>query len=117
VLYLHAQAGLTLFRDIYRVITEPELYDALPKRVLPLSTTPPTGLTTIFDNLTQENQRLLQPKTRQVIEASAKLLSLAILDSSLRGEKLQPTDGNLQKLARSSLGRRFLIIRNSLHME
>jgi hypothetical protein len=101
LLYLHAQAGLTLFRDIYRTITLFELYDVLPKRVLPLSTTPPTDLTTLFDNETQEIQRLLQPKTRKVMEANAKLRTLAILDSSIRGEKLQPTEGDLKKLARS----------------
>jgi hypothetical protein len=40
-LYIHAQAGVTLFRDIVRSVFDQDLKVHLPSRVLPLSTTPP----------------------------------------------------------------------------
>ena len=40
-LYMHVQAGFTLFRDLYEEIFGIELNSVLPSRVLPISTTPP----------------------------------------------------------------------------
>jgi len=48
-LYIHAQAGLTLFRDVVRAVFDQDLQVHLPPRVLPLSTTPPTDLATLFE--------------------------------------------------------------------
>jgi hypothetical protein len=98
-LYIQTQAGLSLFRDIFKLVFDQELRPHLPARVLPLSTSPPLDLTTLFDNETQEIKRLLSPGSRHRTEAEAKLRSLAIVEKSLNGEKVQPSVGELKKLA------------------
>jgi len=97
-IYIHAQAGLTLFRDVVRGVFGQELTVHLPPRVLPLSTTPPTDLATLFDHEAREVERLLKPGKRRKVEAAAKLRALAIVDAAMRGDRLQPTDGDLRKL-------------------
>lgn len=99
-LYIQAQAGLSLFRDVFKSVFSEELQDHLPSRVLPLSTTPPTELATLFDNETKEIKKLLAPGVRRHTEAEAKLRSLAIVEKSLNGEKVQPSVGELQRLAK-----------------
>jgi hypothetical protein len=99
-LYIQAQAGLSLFRDVFESVFGNELREHLPSRVLPLSTTPPTDLATLFDNETKEIQKLLAPGIRRHTEAEAKLRSLAIVEKSLNGEKVQPSLAELQSLAK-----------------
>lgn len=71
-LYLQAQAGLTLFKDVLKEVFNIEIYSRLPKRVLPLSTTPPTDLHGLFSTEVGEVKRLLEPGKRRGVEASAK---------------------------------------------
>lgn len=97
-LYLHAQAGLTLFRDIVRDVFGQELKVHLPPRVLPVSTTPPTDLATLFEQETKEVARLLAPGKRRRVQAAARLRALAIVDAAMRGDRLQPTDTELREL-------------------
>lgn len=99
-LYLQAQAGLTLFRDIFKKVFDIELYTELPARVLPLSTSVPTDFETLFDTEVKEIRKLLYPGSRRRIEATAKLRALAIVEGAVQGEKLQPSQSELQKLAR-----------------
>lgn len=99
-LYLHMQSGLTLFRDLLKKVFGQELSKHLPSRVLPVSVTPPTNLVALFDNEVTEIQKLLQPKRRRRIEAEARLKPLAILDATLRGEKGQPSAGDLRRLGK-----------------
>lgn len=97
-LYVHAQSGVTLFRDLLRAVFGQELADHLPTRVLPVSTSPPTGLTVLFDSEINEIRRLLRPGKRRRIEAEARLRPLAILDSAIRGEKGQPSTRELRRI-------------------
>lgn len=97
-LYIHAQAGLTLFREIVADVFKQDLKVHLPPRVLPLSTTPPTDIAALFDREAKEVERLLKPGKRRRLEAAAKLRALAIVDGAMRGDRLQPTDGELRKL-------------------
>jgi hypothetical protein len=99
-LYIQAQAGLSLFRDVFKSVFSEEIQDYLPVRVLPLSTTPPTDLATLFGNEVQEIRKLLAPRVRRHTEAEAKLRSLAIVEKSLNGEKVQPSIVELQRLSR-----------------
>ena len=99
-LYIQAQAGLSLFRDIFKTVFKEELQDHLPARVLPLSTVPPIDLATLFDNETTEIKKLLAPGVRRRTEAEAKLRSLSIVEKSLNGEMVQPSVAELQKLAK-----------------
>ena len=96
-LYIHAQAGLTLFRDLLRVVFGEKLNVQLPPRVLPLSTTPPTDLATVFEQEAKEVQKLLKPGKRRRMEAIAKLRGLVIVDGAVLGSQIQPTDKELRK--------------------
>jgi hypothetical protein len=102
-LYIHVQSGVTLFRDLLRGVFGKELTSYLPRRVLPVSTAPPTDLVTLFDSEVEEIRRLLGPGRRRHVEAQARLRPLAILDSTLRGEKTQPSDGDLNRIGRKLL--------------
>ena len=99
-LYMHAQAGLTLFRDIFEGVFATPLCGELPARVIPLATQPPTDLETLFDSETAEVQKLLGPNCRRRTEADARLRPLAILDATIRGEKTQPGSRELTNIKR-----------------
>lgn len=101
LLYLHTQAGLTLFRDVFKRVFNEDLMMELPARVLPLSTSPPLDLASLFDNEVREIERLLKPGTRRGLEAATRLRALAILESAVQGQKLQPGDAQLRKLGRA----------------
>lgn len=99
-LYIHCQAGLTLFDKLVENVFAVKLHTKLPERVLPLSTQPPTDLVALFQREVAEIESLLQPGKRRRLEAMSRLRGLAIVDSAMRGEKLQPNDGDLSRLAR-----------------
>lgn len=99
-LYIQSQAGLTLFRDILKSVFGKDLKLELPSRVLPLSTTAPTDLSTLFDTEMKEVQALLRPGKRKGVEANAKLRALAIVEGAIQGEKLQPGKSDLDKIKR-----------------
>jgi hypothetical protein len=105
-LYIQSQAGLSLFRELFKKVFGEDLTAHLPGRVLPLSTTPPTDLATLFDSETREIQKLLAPGSRRRTEVEAKLRSLAIVEKSLNGEKVQPSVGELRRLAGEIVGRK-----------
>lgn len=97
-LYIQAQAGITMFRDLLRDVFNKELRDEMPSRVLPVSTKPPTDLTSLFDNEIKEIRNLLKPGKRRTAEGEAKLRALAIMDGAILGESDQPTPKRLKKL-------------------
>jgi hypothetical protein len=105
-LYLHEQSGVTLFRDLLKTVFGQDLASHLPTRVLPVSTSPPTDLATLFDSEVNEIQKLLRPGRRRRIEAEARLRPLAILDATLKGEKGQPSSGDLERISKELLGRK-----------
>lgn len=98
-LYIQAQAGLTLFKDILNNVFKKELGIELPARVLPLSTVPPTDLATLFDNEVKEIKKLLRPGSRRRVEAAAKIRALAIQEGAIQGERVQPGQGDIKKLS------------------
>ena len=102
-LYVHVQSGVTLFRDLLKSVFGQELASRLPTRVLPVSTSPPTSLSTLFDSEVAEIKKLLRPGRRRQIEALARLRPLAILDGAVRGEKDQPSDRDLARLGKNIL--------------
>jgi hypothetical protein len=102
-LYVHAQAGVTLFRDLMQTVFKKAISDYLPSRVLPVSTSPPTSLAALFDSEISEIRKLLGPGRRRRVEAEARLRPLAILDSTLAGEKGQPSTGDLRRIGHELL--------------
>lgn len=99
-LYVHVQSGVTLFRDILQSVFKQDLVTHLPTRVLPVSTTPPTTLATLFESEVDEIKKLLRPGRRRQIEAMARLRPLAILDTTIQGEKGQPSDADLRRIGK-----------------
>jgi hypothetical protein len=97
-LYMHAQSGVTLFRDIMGDVFGANLCDYLPERVLPVSISPPADLGMLFDREVEAVKSLLAPGRRRHTEARARLRPLAILDANVQGEKLQPREGALDKM-------------------
>jgi hypothetical protein len=100
LLYVHAQSGVTLFRDLLKSVFNQDLNCDLPTRVLPVSTSPPTDLATLFESEVAEIRKLLEPGRRRRLEALARLRPLAILDATIQGEKGQPSDADLRRIGR-----------------
>jgi hypothetical protein len=100
VFYVQVQAGLTLFRDLYRAIFSRELRTELPARVLPLSTLAPTDLATMFDAEVREIERLLRPGLRRRTEAKLRLTGLAIIDQAVQGTAGQASDRRLNAIVK-----------------
>lgn len=99
-LYLHAQTGITLFRDLLKNVFDIDLTSRLPARVLPISTIAPTDVAILFDTKIEEIKKLLEPGKRKRTEAYARLRPLAILDATIRGAKLQPSINDLSKMGK-----------------
>ena len=97
-LYIQIQSAVTLFKDLLKAVFNRELADELPHRVLPVSTSAPTDISTMFDSDVQEILRLLAPGRRRRTEAEARLRSLALIDSSILGESDQPGIGELRRM-------------------
>lgn len=102
-LYMEAQAGVTLFRDLMQSVFQKGVGEFLPARVLPVSTNPPTDLAALFDTEIAEIKKLLGPGKRRRLEAEARLRPLAILNSAIAGEKDQPTSSELHKVGKQIL--------------
>ncbi len=100
-MYVHVQSGVTLFRDLLKAVFGQELSKYLPHRVLPVSTSAPTDLVSLFESEVNEIRKLLRPGRRRKIEAEARLRPLTILDATIRGEKGQPSQGDLSRIAQS----------------
>jgi len=97
-LYIIAQTGLTLFRDIMLDIFGKNLRDDLPERVLPVSTIAPTSISVMFENEVEEIRRLFQPGTRKRTEGRARLRPLAIMNNAIEGRTDQPNERELGRI-------------------
>ena len=97
-LYLHAQAGVTLFADLLESVFEESLSDHLPDRVLPVTAKPPQELSLLISSEVEQISALLQPGRRRKVEARSQARGLAIMEGSINGERVQPSNGELDKV-------------------
>ena len=97
-LYIYVQAGVTIIGDLLESEFDTQLADYLPERVLPISTERPTDIISLFEQEFGEIKTMVEPGSRKQIQARAKLRSMAIVESSLRGERSQPSPGDLNKI-------------------
>lgn len=95
-LYDQTKAGVTLFADILKSVFNQDIAKVLPARVLPISTVAPADIQALFESETKEVTKLLRPGKRRQTDAHARLRPLAILDATIRGEKLQPSEAELR---------------------
>jgi hypothetical protein len=98
--YIHIQSGVTLFRDLLKDIFEQDLTNYIPTRMLPVSTSPPKDLTTLFESEVIEIKKLLILGRRRQVEAMARLRPLSILDATSKVEKGQPGDTELRPIGK-----------------
>ena len=100
-LYLHAQTGLTLFRDILKTVFGEELSQILPARVLPISTQQFDSIQLLYREELDAVKSLIGigPRKRKRVEAFSRLRPLAILDATLQGKDELPSDKELENLA------------------
>jgi hypothetical protein len=96
-LYIAAQGAVTLFDDLLVDVFGEHLRDFIPDRVLPISTRPPRDLDAMLDREFSYLTALIQPGSRKLSEAKARLRPLAILEAASRGEDHQPTEGELRR--------------------
>ncbi len=97
-LYLHIQAGVTLFDTLLQRVFKQRLADTLPERVLPVSTKPPENLTILFGTNLKQIRALVAPGRRQRAVARARIRALALVENAIRGDIHQPSDTDLNKL-------------------
>ncbi len=90
--------GLTLFRDVTLRVFGKNITADLPQRAIAVSTTPPTDLAALFAHEVDEVKKLLRPGTRKALEAQAKLRGLSIVEGAIKGERVQPSEGELSAL-------------------
>lgn len=99
-MYLHCQAGVTVFRDLLVRVFGERLSDRVPDRVLPISANPPKDLHSLIEADFRTICDQLKRYSRSQVEAKAKLKSLAIVESSLAGVRSQPSELEVNALAR-----------------
>jgi hypothetical protein len=97
-LYLYCQSALTLFDKILNDVFQRKLIEFMPERVLPVSSDPPKDFNKLMDVEFEDIKRLEVPRKRKSIVARAKLRSLAIIDASLGGSRLQPGENELKRI-------------------
>lgn len=100
LLYLQAQAAVTLFDDLLHRTFGNRLADCIPQRVLPVSTRPPKDLQLLIDNELRQVDDLLQPGSRKGIQAMARLRPILALATAARDDAERVTEKELRKAIR-----------------
>ena len=100
LLYLHAQAGLTLFDRILQNVFADRVSEHFPERVLPITTSPPHDLAAVITAEVEDIRRLLSPGSRKRLDAVTRLRAIAVIERSLVGDRTQPSPKELDVQAR-----------------
>jgi hypothetical protein len=87
-----------------KALFDEKLLDHLPERVLPLSTNPPKDLSLMLDDELKVVRAMLRPGKRQALEARARIRALAIFEAATKGERLQPSEGELGRVLKQIAG-------------
>ncbi|BCV22766.1 DUF3644 domain-containing protein [Moorella sp. Hama-1] len=97
LLYVQAQAAVTLFDDLLNRIFAERLADCIPERVLPISTRPPKDLQLLIDSELTQVDVLLQAGSRKGIQAAARLRPILALATASRHNAERVTEAELRK--------------------
>jgi hypothetical protein len=96
LLYLQAQASVTLFDQVLNKGFEQRLADLLPSRVLPISTRPPKALQILLDSELSQVDELL--KIGKGVTAAAKLRPVLAFATASRDDAERVTELELRKV-------------------
>ena len=106
LLYVNAQAAVTLFSRLGSEVLGLALRSEIPPRILPVCARPPRNLGEIFDAEFADIKNLVAPGSRKRLDAHARLRAMAVLQASLDGRKSQATEQELEAIVRQiSAGR------------
>jgi hypothetical protein len=97
LLYVQAQAAVTLFDDLLNRVFKERLADCIPERVLPVSTRPPKDLMVLIDSELSQVDEFLQAGSRKGIQAAARLRPILALATATRDDAERVTEGELRK--------------------
>jgi len=100
LLYLQAQAAVTLFDDLLHRTFGYRLADCIPQRVLPVSTRPPKDLQMLIDSELKQVDELLRAGSRKGIQAAARLRPILALATAARDDAERVTEKELRKAIR-----------------
>ncbi|MEW6664976.1 MAG: DUF3644 domain-containing protein [Thermodesulfobacteriota bacterium] len=96
LLYLQAQAAVTLFDDLLNRVFHKKLADCIPDRVLPVSTRPPKDLKVLISSELSQVDELLQAGSRRGIQAAARLRPILALATATRDDAERVTERELR---------------------
>lgn len=97
-LYVYAQAAITVFARLTKEVLSLPLHDEIPDRVCLVSARPPTDFGALLDLEFADIATMVSPGSRKRLDAKARIRTLSVLESSIAGEKAQPTDRELDKV-------------------
>ena len=98
LLYVQAQAAVTLFNDLLKSIFKESLGDMIPERVLPVSTRPPKDLQVMLDNELSQIDDLLKLGSRKGSQAAARLRPIMALATASRDKAERVTETELHRV-------------------
>ena len=111
ILYINAQAGVTLFSKLLRTSFGISLLKRIPGRVLPISTHPPRDLALLFDSELAEIDRLLGQGKRQGARAAAKLRTVLAFVTGAREDTHRVSEQELSTaVAKRRRGKEWTVI-------
>ena len=84
LLYGHAQSAIQIFAAILKKVFNRDLAKALPRRILPIATTVPGGITTVISEDIEGIRKLLGKGRRQEDDAEAKLRAYMVIENNIR---------------------------------
>ncbi len=109
VLYIHVQAGVTLFGKLLQATFGKRLAAQMPNRVLPVSAHPPSELESVLVRELNEVDKLLSQGKRRGAQAAAKLRSILPFATANRTDRV--TEGELaQAVSQRRRGKEWSII-------
>jgi hypothetical protein len=97
-LYLYAQAGVTLYSDLLATVFKWNIREHVPERVLPVCTATPKDIQSLVKAEFDDIKALVGPKSRKMLQARSRVRALAVIESSVNGERTQPGEGDLNRL-------------------
>jgi hypothetical protein len=100
LLYIYAQAAVTLLIRVTKEVLARPLKDDVPARVIPLCPVPPKNLGAVLDLEFADIRAMVGPGSRKRLDAKARLRAVAVLQNSLDGRKSQPSDRELDALVK-----------------
>ncbi|MBF0521099.1 MAG: hypothetical protein HQK92_15425 [Nitrospirae bacterium] len=97
ILYLQAQASITLFDDLLNKVVKARLADCIPERVLPVSSRPLKDLNVLIDSELSQIDGLLQERSRKGTQAASRLRPILAMATAIRNDSERVSEVELRK--------------------